>query len=72
MDGGDIEKLDKLLQFELRMLAARIEMEGMIAENIQREIEGQSMAYTEEAFFSIEERNSIRPEDYPKFDVKET
>ena len=41
------------------ILQAEIEMQGMIAENKQREIEGKSMAYTEEAFLDLIKQHGI-------------
>ncbi len=42
-----------------RVACALIEMHGMVAENAQRAIEDKSMAYTEEAFYRIIERNGL-------------
>ena len=67
MDPRDIERLSELLEFERRMLEARIEMEGMVAENKQREIEGNSMAYTADAFNNLINTHHIGYNDYPYY-----
>lgn len=55
----------ELLYFKMQLLQAEIEMNGMIAENKQREIEGKSMAYTEEAFAALIERHKIYHNAFP-------
>jgi hypothetical protein len=48
-----------LLYFRMNMLQAEIEMNAMIAENKQREVIGESMAYTEEAFMGLVDKYGI-------------
>lgn len=55
----------ELLHFRMRMLQAEIEMNGMVAENKQREIEGKSMAYTEQAFLDLIKDHQISDGDFP-------
>lgn len=45
--------MNKALYIKARLLQAEIEMNGMIAENKQREIEGNSMAYAEQDFLCL-------------------
>ena len=56
-----------LLEFKMHMLQAEIEMNGMIAENKQREIRGQSMAYTEKAFLDLIEKHRIYDNTLPDY-----
>ena len=48
-----------LVYIKSQLLCAEIEMNAMIAENKQREILGQSMAYTEDAFMKLIEKYGI-------------
>lgn len=57
--------MKELLLFKMRMLQAEIEMNGMIAENKQREALGQSMAYTERDFLNLIKNYKITEEDFP-------
>lgn len=41
--------------------AAHAEVEAMRAENMQREMRGESMAYNDEAFIALIERYGIHP-----------
>lgn len=43
----------EFIHSKAKLLVAEIEMNGMIAENKQREALGQSMAYTEQDFLNI-------------------
>lgn len=54
-----------MLYFKMELLQAEIEMQAMIAENKQREIEGKSMAYTEEAFMELIEKYGIHHNAFP-------
>lgn len=56
---------DNLTYFKMLMLQAEIEMNGMIAENKQREILGQSMAYGEDEFIGLTERYGIHHNQFP-------
>lgn len=58
-------RMKELLLFKMRMLQAEIEMNGMIAENKQREALGQSMAYTERDFLNLIKNYKITEEDFP-------
>jgi len=55
----------ELVYFKMQLLQAEIVMNGMIAENKQREIEGNSMAYTEEAFRELIEEYNIYHNAFP-------
>ena len=55
----------EILLFKMRMLQAEIEMNGMIAENKQREVLGQSMAYTEQDFLNLVKDYKISEKDFP-------
>ena len=55
----------ELVYFQMQMLQAEIEMNGMLAENKQREIEGKSMAYTDEAFHALIEEYGIYHNKFP-------
>ena len=55
----------ELLYFKMNLLQAEIEMNGMIAENKQREIEGKAMAYTEESFMFLIEKHRIHHNAFP-------
>lgn len=55
----------ELLLFKMRMLYAEIEMNGMIAENKQREALGQSMAYSEQDFLDLIKSHKISEQDFP-------
>ena len=55
----------EILDFKMRMLQAEIEMQSMMAENKQREILGQSMAYTEESFIALIDRYAIHTNAIP-------
>lgn len=65
MDDRDLEQLKNLLYFKMNMLQAEIEMNGMIAENKQREIEGKSMAYGDEQFVDLIEKYHIYHNAFP-------
>jgi hypothetical protein len=67
MDTRDVERLSELLEFERRMLEARIVMEGMLAENRQRSIEQKSMAYDAVAFNDLINQFHIGFNDYPYY-----
>jgi len=54
-----------LLYFQMNMLQAEIEMNGMVAENKQREILGQSMAYAKKDFSDLIEKHSIYHNAFP-------
>jgi len=43
----------ELLDFKMRLLQAEIDMQGMIAENKQRSIQGENMAYRHDDFMSL-------------------
>lgn len=54
-----------LLYFKMQLLQAEIEMNAMIAENKQREIEGKSMAYTEDSFIKLVDKYGIHHNQFP-------
>jgi hypothetical protein len=55
----------ELTYFRMNMLQAEIEMQGMIAENKQREHRGESMAYDEKAFIDLIEKHNIHHNQFP-------
>ncbi len=55
----------ELTYFRMNMLQAEIEMQGMIAENKQREQKGESLAYDEKAFNSLIEKHGIFHNKFP-------
>lgn len=61
----DIEYQFEILDIKMRMLQAEIEMQAMIAENKQREVLGQSMAYTEKSFMDLINQYSIHANAIP-------
>lgn len=60
-----MERDRELVYFEMRLLQAEIEMNGMIVENKQREHLGQSMAYTEKDFTALIEKHQIHHNAFP-------
>jgi len=56
---------NKELYFYMQLVQAEIDMQGMIAENKQREIEGKSLAYTEKAFRELISKYSIHHNAFP-------
>lgn len=54
-----------LLYFQMKLLQAEIKMHGMIAENKQREIEGNSMVYTEKDFDYLIDEYGIHHNGFP-------
>ena len=56
---------DELLYFKMQLLQAEIEMNGMIAENKQREVEGSAMAYREQAFIDLVDKYGIHHNQFP-------
>jgi hypothetical protein len=61
----DLAYLADLLYFKMNLLQAEIAMNGMIAENKQREALGQSMAYVENDFASLIGQYSIHHNAFP-------
>ena len=59
------ENEQNLTYFKMNMLQAEIEMQGMIAENKQREHAGFSMAYDEEAFLKLIDKYGIHHNEFP-------
>ena len=57
----------ELLQFKAALLQAEIAMNGMVAENRQREIEGNSPAYTERDFTGLIAEYRIGTNDVPVY-----
>lgn len=49
-------KLEILQRVDVMLFEARCELEGMLAENKQMEHRGESMAYTENQFYSLGQR----------------
>lgn len=59
----DIDR--EILYFKMQLLQAEIVMNGMIAENKQREVQGDSMAYTEKDFIDLIEEHRIHHNAFP-------
>lgn len=57
--------MNKTLYFKMKLLQEEIMMNGMVAENSQREIEGDSMAYTGKDFFNLIEEYGINHNEFP-------
>ena len=55
------------LYFKMQLLQAEIAMNGMIAENKQREMQGESMAYKEEDFMNLIEEYNIHHNAFPYY-----
>ena len=55
----DYEAEQRFIYTEAILLQAKIELEGMIAENQMREHLGQSPAYVEADFISLRDRHGI-------------
>jgi hypothetical protein len=49
----------------MNLIQAEIEMNGMVAENKQREVLGQSMAYTEKDFIGLIDKYKIYDNAFP-------
>ena len=49
----------KLLYYKMLLLQAEIEMQAMIAENKIREMNGDSLAYSEKAFLELIEKHGV-------------
>ena len=56
---------EDMLYFKMQLLQAEIEMQGMIAENKQREVLSESMAYTEKDFDSLIDEYGIHHNKFP-------
>lgn len=53
------------LYFQMQLLQAEIAMNGMIAANKQREIEGKSLAYSEDSFLNLISKYGIYHNAFP-------
>lgn len=56
---------EDMLYFKMQLLQVEIAMQGMIAENKQREVLGESMAYTEKNFNSLVDEYGIHHNNFP-------
>lgn len=65
MDQRDVSWYSKIVYMQMNMLQAEITMQGMIAENTQRAIEGKSPAYTEAEFVSLIDNFGIHHNNFP-------
>ena len=54
-----------MLYFRMQLLQAQIAMQGMIAENKQREINGESLAYIEKDFVNLINEYGIHHNMFP-------
>jgi len=59
------ENAQNLVYFEMNMLQAEIKMQGMIAENKIKELNGHSLAYNEKAFRDLIEEYNIHHNQFP-------
>lgn len=57
----------ELLYFKMQLLQAEIRMNAMKAENMQREIQGDAMAYTEKDFMAIIDEYDIHHNAFPYY-----
>jgi hypothetical protein len=55
---NDSGKLEILQRIDVMLFEARCELEGMIAENNQRQHRGESMAFTNDDFLSLGHRTT--------------
>jgi len=55
----------ELTYFRMNMLQAEIEMQGMIAENKQRELLGHDLTYSEKDFKDLIEKYNIHHNKFP-------
>jgi len=55
----------EMLYFKMQLLQAEITMQGMIAENKQREVQGESMAYVSKQFTDLIEGFGIHHNKFP-------
>jgi hypothetical protein len=60
--------LFRILEFSSRMAQAEIKMNGMVAENKQREIMGESMAYIEDDFVRLIDEYQIHDNAVPRYE----
>ena len=65
MDCRDIENYKKLVDFNMRMLQARIDMESMIVANKERESRDEAMAYDEKSFVDLIDKYAIYANAFP-------
>ena len=65
MDPRDVEWFSKLVYMQMQIAQATIRMQGMVAGNKQRAIEGKSMAYTEENFTALIDEYGIYHNNFP-------
>jgi len=59
------ENAHNLVYFKMNMLQAEIKMQGMIAENKIRELNGDSLAYNEKSFIDLIEEYNIHHNQFP-------
>jgi hypothetical protein len=54
-----VDRLERITILQSKILTAHCEVEGMRAENFHRAQCGQSIAYGEDAFFGVVEKNGL-------------
>ena len=59
------ENAQNLVYFKMNMLQAEIKMQGMIAENKIRELNGNSLAYNDKSFTDLIEECNIHHNKFP-------
>jgi len=59
------ENAQSLVYFKMNMLQAEIKMQGMIAENKIKELNGSPLAYGEKAFTDLIEEYNIHHNQFP-------
>lgn len=57
----------EMLYFQMELLQAEIEMQGMIAENKEREILKEEMKYREKDFMNLIEKHRIHHNAFPYY-----
>ena len=67
MERKAMDNKRELLYFKMQLLQAEIKMNGMIAENKQREMCGESMAYTESDFVALIDEYRIHHNAFPTY-----
>ena len=63
----NMEHENEMLYFKMQLLQAEITMTAMIAENKQRELLGQSLAYGEAEFIKLIEEFGIHHNKFPVY-----
>jgi len=57
----------EILDFQMRMLQCTIEMNGMIAENKEREMNDNSISYGEKEFMELVDKHGVHANQFPRY-----